>query len=179
LILRSGGVPTRLQELLYSLDALFIGGRLKHIQRHGLPRIVQRHCKRTQPVQVAVRTGPYQQPKRIRGQEHDEHVERTAMPDHDRPHLRSSKDDARLRKFFFAYASGGTLEEPVEAATRSRGKVAQMLAVSRSLDPADDETANALPQRCARFELSKRCIAPRNTGTLRCRNRSIRLPGHI
>ena len=37
---RSGGVPTRLQELLDSPHTVFIGRRVKHIERHGLPRII-------------------------------------------------------------------------------------------------------------------------------------------
>src|SRR5215470_3373341 len=38
---RSGGVPTRLKEPLDSPHTVFVGRRVKHIERQGLPRIVQ------------------------------------------------------------------------------------------------------------------------------------------
>jgi len=66
---RSGGVPTRLQELLDLLYTVFIGRRVKHFERHGLPRIVKRCREWTYAVQVAVRTDPCQQAKCIRGEE--------------------------------------------------------------------------------------------------------------
>ena len=66
---RSGGVPTRLQELLDSLDTVFIGRRVKHLERHGLPRAVQRCREWIYAVQVSVHTGPCQPPKCIRSEE--------------------------------------------------------------------------------------------------------------
>ena len=38
-ISRSGGLPTRLQELLYSLHTVFTGRRMKRIERHGFERV--------------------------------------------------------------------------------------------------------------------------------------------
>jgi hypothetical protein len=98
-------VPTRFQELLDSLHAVFIGRRVKHIERHGLPRTVQRRREWTYAVQVAVHTDPGQPPKRICGEEQDEHVERTAMPDHNRPRLWPTKDNARLSRLLIAHAN--------------------------------------------------------------------------
>jgi hypothetical protein len=66
---QSGGVPTRLQELLDLLYTVFIGRRVKHIERHGLPRIIKRCREWTYAVQVAVRTDPCQPAKCIRGEE--------------------------------------------------------------------------------------------------------------
>ena len=66
---QSGGVPTRLQELLDSPHTVFIGRRVKHIERHGLPRIVKRFRERAYTVQVAIYTGPCQPAKCIRGEE--------------------------------------------------------------------------------------------------------------
>src|SRR5215470_1904486 len=61
---RSGGVPTRFQELLDSLHTVFIGRRVKHIERHGLPRIIQ-HCREwIYAIEVAVHPEPCQPPKR-------------------------------------------------------------------------------------------------------------------
>jgi hypothetical protein len=61
-------VPTRLKELLDSLHTVFIDRRVKHIERYGLPRIVQRCREWTYAVQVAVRSGACQPPKCIRGE---------------------------------------------------------------------------------------------------------------
>jgi hypothetical protein len=62
-------VPTRLQELLDSLHTIFVGRRVKHIDRHGLPRIVKRRREWIYAVQVTVHTGSCQPPERIRGEE--------------------------------------------------------------------------------------------------------------
>jgi hypothetical protein len=36
-------------------------------------------------------------------------VKRTAMPDHNRPRLRSAKDHARMRRLLVAHANSGAL----------------------------------------------------------------------
>jgi hypothetical protein len=87
-------MPTRFQERLDQLHAIFIAPGVKDIERHGLPRLVQRRSERTYTVQVAVHADPCHPAKCIRGQKQDEHAKRTAMPGHDGPRLRSAKDDA-------------------------------------------------------------------------------------
>jgi hypothetical protein len=62
-------VPTRLKKFLDSLHTIFIVRRVKHIERHGSPRIVQRCRKGTYAVQVTIHTDPCQPPERIRGEE--------------------------------------------------------------------------------------------------------------
>jgi hypothetical protein len=69
-------------------------------------------------------------------------VERTVMPDHDRPRLWPTKDDARLRRLLIAHANSGTLQEPTKAATCRRRKAAQILAVRRPFHSADKEATN-------------------------------------
>ena len=82
------------------------------------------------------------------------------MPDHNRLCLRSTKDDARLSRLLIAHANSGTLEEPAEAATRSRGKAAQMFAIRRAFHLADKESTNARLQ-CMR---SRATIRNETTG---------------
>src|SRR5215475_14193239 len=102
------------------------------------------------------------------------------MPGHNRPRLWPTKDHAGVRRLLIAHANSGTLEEPAEAATCTRRKAAQMLAAHCSFHSADNEAPNTLFQCGARIEPStKCCIAGRTTATLRCRNRSIRLPRHV
>src|SRR5215468_2281557 len=102
------------------------------------------------------------------------------MPHHNWTRLWPAKDDARVRRLFIAHANSGTLEEPAEAATRSRRKAAQMLAILCSFHSADNEATNTRFQCRARLEPSKRCcIAERVVAMFPCRNRSITLLGHI
>jgi len=76
------------------------------------------------------------------------------MPDHDWPRLWPTKDDARVRRLLIAHANSATLEEPAEAATRSRRKAAQMLAIRCSCHAADNEAANTRIQCGARIKPS-------------------------
>jgi hypothetical protein len=76
------------------------------------------------------------------------------MPDHDRPRLWPTKNDARVRGLLIAYANSAPLKEPAEAATRSRRKAAQMLAIRCSCHAADNEATHTRFQRGARIELS-------------------------
>jgi hypothetical protein len=76
------------------------------------------------------------------------------MPGHNRPRLWPTKEDARMRRLLIGHANSATLEEPAEAATRSRRKAAQMLAVRRSLHSADNEATNTRFQCGARLEPS-------------------------
>src|SRR5258707_11872902 len=102
------------------------------------------------------------------------------MPDHNRPRLWPTKDDACVRRLLIAHANSATLEEPAEAATLSRREAAQMLAIRCSFHSADNEATNTRFQCGARLEPSTRCcIAERFIATFRCRNRSIRLLRHI
>src|SRR5262249_9441848 len=83
-------------------------------------------------------------------------------------------------RLLIAHANSGTLEEPAEAATRSRREVAHMLAIRCSFHAADNETTSTGFQCGARLEPSTRCcIAGRIIATFRCRNRSIRLLRHV
>jgi hypothetical protein len=102
-------------------------------------------------------------------------MERTAMPGHNRPRLWPTKDDAGVRRLVIGHANSGTLEEPAEAATCSRGKAAQMLAVRWNFHSANKEATNTRFQCGARLKPStKGCIE-----RFRCRNRSIHLLRHI
>jgi len=180
LMARSSRAPTRLQEHLDSLHTVFIGRRVEYIKRHGLPRIVQRGRERTYAVQVAIHADPCQPPKRISGEEQNEHVKRTAMPDHNRPRLRSTEDNARMHRLLVRHANSGPLKKPAEATTRSRRKAAQMLAIRWYFHAADNNATNTRFQCSVRHEPSPRCrVAARILATHRCRNRSIRLRRHL
>jgi hypothetical protein len=69
-------------------------------------------------------------------------MKQPAMPGHNRPRLWPTKDDAGVRRLLIAHADSRALEEPTQAATRGRRKMAQMLAVRWSFHSADNEATN-------------------------------------